>query len=235
MATNPTQGLLTPTFTQLLERVIAAGASQLFVATWGVVESYDSELQEAQVQLVPRNVYVDATGTRQTERRAQLLDVPVFLPQSGGRGVTFGVSPGDFVLVLFLDQAAEGWFRVGGSDVDPGDDRRHSMSDAVAVVGLSPRPSRLDAPPQNTVVQDPSKVQLGSKSASHAVLTDADASYWNAALAAAIASLTPPDGPDSSNPLAPAALLALATLQTALSAPGVFWGRGSDKVKADLD
>lgn len=166
MATDPAQDILTPTLTQLLQRVRSGAVVHVNAVSWGQVESYNAALQEATVQIVPRRVWVDTTGSRQTQRRAQLLDVPVFLPGSGASGVTFTINPGDFVLLLFLDQAADTWFRTGGNDADPGDPRRHSLSDAIAIPGMRPRPNRLSPPPANLVLQDPSKVQLGSASAS---------------------------------------------------------------------
>lgn len=235
MATNPAQDLLSPTLTQLLETVRDAAVARVNAISWGQVESYDPELQEATIQLVPRRVWVDSTGMRQTERRAQLLDVPVLLPGSDDSGTTFDVKPGTFVLVLFLDQAADAWFRTGGSDSDPGDSRRHSLSDAVAIPGMRPRSGRLAAPPGNAVVQDPSKVQLGSKDASKGVLTAADAQLLMEAIAAAYVVATTP--PVSSNPAAAGAALALQLLQAALggsqSTPSIGWTTGSSKVKAD--
>lgn len=170
MTANPAQDVLSPSLTELLQLVKDGAAAKINAVSWGQVESYDADLQEATVQVVPRRVWIDNTNTRQTERKAQLLDVPVILPGSGASGMTFPINTGDFVLLLFLDQAADGWFRTGGNDADPGDPRRHSLSDAVAIAGLSPRTSRLSTPPDNVVVQDPSKVQLGSSSAAEAVV-----------------------------------------------------------------
>lgn len=166
MATNPAEDLLSPNLTQVLESLKDAVAARVNAIGWGQIESYDAELQEATVQTIPRRVWIDNTGARQTQRRAPLLDVPVLLPRSGPSGVSFPINPGDFVLLLFLDQAADAWFRTGGSDSDPSSPRRHSMTDAVAIAGLSPRSGRLENGPSNTVVADPSKVQLGSASAS---------------------------------------------------------------------
>lgn len=231
MPTNPVEDVQTPTLTQLLQLVKDGSVARLNAASWGQVESYDEELQEATVQVVPRRVWVDATGTRQTERRAQLLDVPVLLPGSGDRGATFDVMPGDFVLLLFLDQAADGWFRTGGADADPGDPRRHSLSDAVAIPGLRPRTARVPTPPANLVLRDPALVQVGSASAAHSVLTDLDAGKLAGlmtdagvltALEAYVASIVTGF---------PARTAWIAAVNTYLSGVAPF---GSAKVRADL-
>lgn len=66
-----------------------------------------------------------------------LSDVPIVFPRGGGFNLTFPVQAGDEVLVVFADTAIDSWFQNGGSGNSQVSQRRHSLSDAVAILGLA--------------------------------------------------------------------------------------------------
>lgn len=80
-----------------------------------------------------------AHTTEDDKRIAELLpvvvSVPVQFPSGGGYRLTFPVKEGDTGLLLFTEASLDLWLEKGG-DVDPGDDRRFSLADAVFVPGV---------------------------------------------------------------------------------------------------
>jgi hypothetical protein len=72
-----------------------------------------------------------------------LQDVPVVMPGAGGWSMTFPIQPGDECLVVFADTPLDVWFQNGGVNNNPISQRRHSLSDAVAIFGLRSKPRGL--------------------------------------------------------------------------------------------
>lgn len=72
----------------------------------------------------------------------QLLDVPVLFPQTAAWAVTFPIQPGDECLAVFMDMCADAWELQGGLQ-NQIFQRRHDLSDAVAVFGLRSQPNAL--------------------------------------------------------------------------------------------
>ena len=103
--------------------------SSLHCALPGTVEAWDPETQVADIRPA-------APGTRPGSRRQKplpvLKDVPVFLPRGLESQCT--VSPGDACLVIFSDYPLDAWLT--GDETAPTPDRRHDLSDAVALVGF---------------------------------------------------------------------------------------------------
>lgn len=69
----------------------------------------------------------------------QLLDVPCFFPRAGGHCLTFPVKPGDECLVIFNDMCIDGWWQSGGVQTQI-EVRRHDLSDAMALLGVTSVP-----------------------------------------------------------------------------------------------
>ena len=66
-----------------------------------------------------------------------LTDVPIVFPRGGGFNLTFPVQPGDEVLLVFSDTSIDEWLQSGGVNNNQVSQRRHSLSDAIAILGLS--------------------------------------------------------------------------------------------------
>ena len=73
-----------------------------------------------------------------------LSDVPVVIPTAGGWSLTLPIQPGDECMAVFSDAALDAWLQSGGIDNAPISQRRHSLSDAMAVFGLRSTPNGLD-------------------------------------------------------------------------------------------
>lgn len=108
-------------------------ASNMHVAMPGIIESYEFKEQRASIkiaikQLYNSDAYIDYPI---------LSGVPVIFPRSGGGSITMPVNRGDSCLVLFLDKDLRTWL-LGGNNLKPRTTRTHHLSDAVAIMGLSP-------------------------------------------------------------------------------------------------
>lgn len=139
-----------PTLATVLRAAVKAQLSQARVALPARVESYDASTQQATVQPLIYEGYQDETGERQAERLPVVTGVPVVFPGSGGFRVTFPVAVGDTVLLVFASSSIDRWLALGG-EVDPIDDRRHNISDAIAIPGLHSFASPLANAPTSTM------------------------------------------------------------------------------------
>ena len=72
-----------------------------------------------------------------------LYDVPVVIPTAGGWSLTLPIQVGDECMAVFSDAALDSWLQAGGTDNAPISQRRHSLSDAMAVFGLRSTPNGL--------------------------------------------------------------------------------------------
>jgi hypothetical protein len=73
----------------------------------------------------------------------ELRDVPVMMPSAGGWSLTFPIQKGDECLIVFADTPLDIWHQNGGTNNNPISQRRHSLSDGVAIFGLRSRPRGL--------------------------------------------------------------------------------------------
>lgn len=127
----------TPTLAALLNRFKAQAFADLRVSMPARVEKYDDATQLADVQPLLKDSYVDEDGERQIARLPVVTNVPVVFPGGGGMRITFPVRAGDTVLLVFSDRSIDSWLAQGG-EASPEDERRHHLSDAVAIPGLHP-------------------------------------------------------------------------------------------------
>lgn len=122
----------------------------------------------ADVQLVHREI-VHLSGGR-TEARAlpPLRDVPVIWPAGGGRGLVWGLVPGDPVYVQVREVSHDSWDAGQRSeDQTPQSDRRHDWSDAV-VLPMDTIVGRMDGAPV-IVLGTGDALHLGATGANEAV------------------------------------------------------------------
>lgn len=97
------------------------------------IVSYDFTVQKATVQPLLNKVWADGT----TMVMPLLENVPVVFPRSGGASLTFPVNSGDTCMLLFSERSMDLWLSVGGQ-VNPDDNRKFDLSDAIAIMGLYP-------------------------------------------------------------------------------------------------
>ena len=117
-------------------------------ATVGVLQSFNSDTQTAEVQpalrrlLLPEGVLVTLP---------LCVDVPVCF---AGGVLTFEISPGDDVLLVFSERAIDNWHANGGIQ-DPNEIRHFDLSDGFGFIGFNNKLKAL-----NDVHPDASELRL---------------------------------------------------------------------------
>jgi hypothetical protein len=126
-----------PLLTEILAQVRERAAADVRVALPAKVVRFDAATQMIDAQPMVREGYIDENGERQTDALPVIPNVPVCFPGSGPFCITFPIAVGDTVLLVFSDRSLDKWLSVGGV-IDPGDDRNHHLTDAIAIPGLRP-------------------------------------------------------------------------------------------------
>lgn len=136
----------------------------------GMITTYDAAKQRATVKLLVKDGHVGESSEREAISLPEVSDaIVMFVGPKNGRW-TYPVAKGDLCLVSFCSSSIEVWRQVGG-EVDPRDDRRHDISDAVAIVGLHhfadvPTTAPLDA----VVLHSQITIKLGEPAAAQSVI-----------------------------------------------------------------
>lgn len=102
------------------------------------IESFNPSEQTANV----RPLLPDVNDAGVLEPLPTIPAVPVVFAGGGGFAETWPVAPGDECLIVFSDRSLDRWF-VTGAVLDPRDIRSHDLSDAIAILGVRPRPNGL--------------------------------------------------------------------------------------------
>lgn len=110
----------------------------------GRVQSYDPDLQVADVVPLIRKQVPQPDGAYVMEDLPVLPCTPVCFPRMGTWFLSFPIAPGDTGLVIVCSGAIGHW-RVGDGDVtDPGDLRRNHLAHSIFLpMGLVPRSRKL--------------------------------------------------------------------------------------------
>ena len=140
----------TPDLATVIRAAISGQLKGARVALPARVETYDASTQQVTAQPLVYDGYLDETGKRQSERLPVVAGVPVLFPGGGGFRVTFPIVAGDTVLLVFASSSLEKWLSLGG-EVDPVDDRRHHISDGIAIPGLHDFAHPLVSAPTSTM------------------------------------------------------------------------------------
>ena len=118
-------------------------AAQLRVAIPGIVESFNVEKQTVSVQpAVTENIQVGSEATKAVKLPI-LTDIPICFPRAGGYCITLPISKGDECLLVFADMCIDGWWQSGGVQ-DQMETRRHDLSDAFAIIGVTSQPRKVN-------------------------------------------------------------------------------------------
>ena len=108
----------------------------------GQVQSFNAENQTASVEIsVSRVINVNADGTKIVRKFPLLVDVPCFVLSGGGSFIEMPIANGDFCILLFSDEDLDGW--IVNNESTPESLRRHDLSDAICLVGLTNYPNSL--------------------------------------------------------------------------------------------
>lgn len=116
--------------------------AQMWTALPGVVVSANLSAQTVSVQPTIQGSVVSPLGSAQLVNLPLLVDVPIVWPRAGGFALTFPVSTGDEVLLVFSSRCIDAWWQSGGVGA-PVEPRMHDLSDAFAILAPTSQPKIL--------------------------------------------------------------------------------------------
>lgn len=116
-------------------------SAELRVSVPAIVQSFNATAMTVVVKCaLLENVRI--SGVQQSVDLGLISDVPVVIPRAGGYSLTMPIAAGDECLLIFADGCIDAWFQSGGQQSRI-DGRRHALSDAIAIFGLSSTPRAL--------------------------------------------------------------------------------------------
>lgn len=115
----------------IIQGYIRMNQLELNTAIPGTITEYDALLQTCSVQPSIKRRRLDG----ETFSRKEISEVPVVFPRSKTGGISFPLSAGDGVLLVFSQRSIEEW-GVTGDETATQDTRLHNISDAIAIPGL---------------------------------------------------------------------------------------------------
>lgn len=130
---------------QSIRQIIDYALDNTNTAIPGTVERYDPVTQTADIRVTITDRYaVDGSTEPRTQRMPVLPGVPVVFPRGGGWSISWPLTRGDNVLLVFAQRSVAEWFNTDGTvDVSPRDLRAHSISDAFAIPGPPTKSTKL--------------------------------------------------------------------------------------------
>lgn len=108
----------------------------------GEIVSFDKNTQTATVKILHKKVNEYYSSSKVLIEYPLLMQVPCVVMGGGTSYITHPISAGDQCVVLFSDYMLDGWKNSGDtrlSDIE----RKHDISDSIAIVGLRALPQAL--------------------------------------------------------------------------------------------
>lgn len=128
--------------TEMMEQKLEKLSNRIRVACPGIIQSFDSDKQTVSVKLAIREV-VSLNGNPAENLEVPILqDVPIYMPRAGNFVLTMPVTIGDECLVIFGDNCIDAWWQ-SGSVSNQIDNRRHDLSDGMAIIGIWSQPKKI--------------------------------------------------------------------------------------------
>ncbi len=166
--TDDTDRPSTPSLREFVERKIAAALAGLRVALPARVTKYDEQRQSLEVQVLVHHGYQDERGDRRVAKPPVVTDVPIQWPGSGTNRTTFPIAVGDAVLLICASSSIAR-LKLTGREGDPGDDRHHRLSDAIAIPGMTFLVDHPTTAPTDATVVHAAALKLGGPAATQAI------------------------------------------------------------------
>ena len=116
--------------------------AQIWTALPGVVAAVNLTAQTLSVQPTVQGLVASPDGTKQLVNLPLLVDVPIVWPRAGGFALTFPITAGDEVLVVFASRCIDSWWQSGGIGA-PAEARMHDLSDGLAILAPTSQPKKL--------------------------------------------------------------------------------------------
>ena len=148
-----------PSLSDVIDLHIDAKLQNLHTAMPGKIVSYDFSKNLAKIQPLIKRKYRDQPSATNLPI---ITNVPVMHPRMGKASVRLPIKTGDNGLIIFMERSLDSWIDDGNA-VDPLDDRKHSISDAVFYPGMESTKNPMAIPANKnslTVLNDKMMVEL---------------------------------------------------------------------------
>lgn len=133
-----------PKLEDVIKAALAARLVSVYTGIPAQVVDYDKATQTITAQIaILGAASLDETGKLQRVNIAPINHVPVCFPGTGPYSITWPLKQGDTVMLEFACGSIDRFMSIGGTGVDPMDDRRFAKDDAVAFTGLRAIPNAL--------------------------------------------------------------------------------------------
>lgn len=130
-----------------LDQALAAVFSGLMAETHTAIPArilaFDGAAKTVRAQPVLKRLYEYKT---KAENLPVIEDIPVIFPGSGDFWLTFEPAIGSYALLIVAERSLEVWLDQGGI-VDPAQERKFDLSDAIAICGILPSPDAIQLVP----------------------------------------------------------------------------------------
>lgn len=138
-----------PELADVIETVVDSELVEMNTMLPGKINRVSGNMVEVQIQL--KRTYEDG----QVVEVSPLINVPVIqnTGNSSRAGLFLPVKKGDTGMLIFCQRSLNRWLDDGGS-VDPQDDRKFDLSDAIFVPGLAPFSKTDDFETKNAVIKN---------------------------------------------------------------------------------
>lgn len=167
---------------EVIRRAIDAKLADIHTTIPGKVVRVNmsgASVRSVDVQPVIKRGHLDEEDRRVVEDMPVIPSVPVEFPSAGDYRITFPIAVGTTGLIHFSEASLDVWLAKGGT-VDPQDDRRFNLSDAIFRPGLRAIAESLGSVPTNRMTVgddgglqihiDKSSIRLGDNAALEALI-----------------------------------------------------------------
>ena len=122
--------------TTILKRLMEVISRDFNCIKIGTIQAFDKTNQTATVKItLKRLVDISSKGVKTFRELPVLLQVPCVIISGGGSYLNMPIAEGDNCLLLFSDEDLDSWLST--NEETPLSTRRHDLSDAICLVGLS--------------------------------------------------------------------------------------------------
>lgn len=164
----------TPEDEDILKAAIRSEIYEMHTCMPATILVYDHTTQKATVQPVIRGRRFDPeTETVSHYKMAAIANVPVQFPQGTGFSITYPLTVGDPVLLVFAERSLDEWLLTATPDNLNQDFRRFDISDAIAIPGVKPFVTPQTQVDPTAMVIAGAQIKLGSITAAQGLMTQA--------------------------------------------------------------
>lgn len=120
-------------FDDIIKTMIDSYMENVHTCIPGTIQSFDAKKNRVSVKPSIKKKIGNKTISYPI-----INEVPIQYPRSKDAAITFPITKGDGCIILFSETSMENYFNSLNNEVEPGDSRKFSLSDAICIPGISP-------------------------------------------------------------------------------------------------